>query len=372
MPAPYNQITAMLAITRASFRSIFRSPSAVIFSFAFPLIFILVFGFLGGSGSGSIFKIAIEAGSDSTNALYDSLVANRSIRIVTYDTKSELESDLKKGRITGVVSIEKNTSQGAAPQYLFRLKSTTASSDKYPQFLVLVDGIINKVSNAVFEDRPQYARIDVRAGDIREVREYKTIDFILPGQLGFSLLSAGVFGVAFLFFNLRQTLVLKRFFATPINRGYIILGEGLSRVLFQMITSVTILGMGYLFFGFTLEHGIVTFLELLVLSFLGLMVFMGFGFIISGIAKTESTIPPLANIITLPQFLLAGTFFSIEAFPKWLQPVCRVLPLTHLNDAMRKVAFEGAHLQDCIKQIGIIILWGILAYVLAIKFFRWE
>ncbi len=40
----------MLALTKASLKAIFRSPSAVIFSFAFPLIFILVFGFLGGGG----------------------------------------------------------------------------------------------------------------------------------------------------------------------------------------------------------------------------------------------------------------------------------------------------------------------------------
>jgi len=63
-------------------------------------------------------------------------------------------------------------------------------------------------------------------------RIYREIDFILPGQLGFSLLSAGVFGVAFLFFNLRQHLVLKRFFATPIRRSYIVLGEAISRVIF--------------------------------------------------------------------------------------------------------------------------------------------
>jgi ABC-2 type transport system permease protein len=178
--------------------------------------------------------------------------------------------------------------------------------------------------------------------------------------------------VAFLFFSLRQTLVLKRFFATPISRTYIVLGEGLSRVLFQMITSVVILSIGYFFFGFTLVHGLLTFLELLVLSFLGLMVFMGFGFIESGIAKSESTIPPLANIVTLPQFLLAGTFFPVDVFPKWLQPLCNMLPLTHLNNAMRKVAFEGAHLGNCYKEIGILVVWGIVAYTIAVKVFKWE
>lgn len=372
MPEQYSQMSAMLAITRASFRSIFRSPSSVIFSIAFPLIFILVFGFIGGGGGAVSFKIALDKNSDHNNALFDSLIANKSVRIVTYTSDEELQEDLKKGKITGVVKIKKNPVEGALPAYFLRFTSTTASADKYPQFLLLVDDIINKVSNAVFVNRPVYAKIDIREGDIKEVRKYKTIDFILPGQLGFSLLSAGVFGVAFLFFNLRQTLVLKRFFATPIKRPYIVLGEGLSRVLFQMITSVVILSVGYFFFGFTLIHGLITFLELLALSFLALMVFMGFGFIVSGLAKNESAIPAVANIITLPQFLLAGTFFSIDVFPEWLQPICNVLPLTHLNNAMRKVAFEGAHLSGCLPEIAILALWGIVAYIAAIKLFRWE
>ncbi len=175
-----------------------------------------------------------------------------------------------------------------------------------------------------------------------------------------------------MFFSLRNTLVLKRFFATPIKRTYIVLGEGLSRVLFSLLTAVVIISIGRFFFGFTLIHGILTFFEMLVLSFIGLVVFMGFGFIVSGIAKSDSTIPPLANIITLPQFLLGGTFFSIEAFPKWLQPISRAMPLTHLNNAMRSVAFEGLHLWDVKEEIGILLLWGIIVYAAAIKVFRWE
>jgi ABC-2 type transport system permease protein len=110
----------------------------------------------------------------------------------------------------------------------------------------------------------------------------------------------------------------------------------------------------------------------MVLSFIALVLFMGFGFIVSGVAKSESTIPPLANIVTLPQFLLAGTFFSIDVFPSWLQPLCRILPLTHFNDAMRKIAFEGANLGDCILQIGILLLWSVVVYAVAIKAFKWE
>ena len=117
---------------------------------------------------------------------------------------------------------------------------------------------------------------------------YRRIDFILPGQLGFSLLSAGVFGVAFLFFNLRQQLVLKRFFATPITRPYIVIGEAISRVLFQMIAAVVIIAIGVFAFQFTLVDGFVTVLQLLLLSMLGLVVFMGYGFVVSNVAKTRA------------------------------------------------------------------------------------
>jgi ABC-2 type transport system permease protein len=242
--------------------------------------------------------------------------------------------------------------------------------DKFPILQSQLGSVIRQADERIFPNRPTVARIENQP-DIPG-RQYKTIDFILPGQLGFSLLSAGVFGVAFMFFSLRNTLVLKRFFATPIQRSYIVLGEGLSRVLFQLLTAIVIIAIGYFAFGFTLVHGFQTFLEMMVLSFIGLLVFMGFGFIVSGLATSDSTIPPFANLITLPQFLLAGTFFPIDRFPGWLQVIAKVLPLTHLNIAMRSVAFEGANLWDVKTEIAILLLWGIVAYAVAIKVFRWE
>jgi ABC-2 type transport system permease protein len=283
---------------------------------------------------------------------------------------AELIRDLEKGRIAAIISLKKDPDPTKPVQ--IHLKTSEAVNPQNIQVLrSIMEGMIKGMNEANFPNTPSVGVINNEIVKI-EGRPYRTIDFILPGQLGFSLLSAGVFGVAFIFFSLRQTLVLKRFFATPIKRQYIVLGEALSRVLFGMITAVVILVFGHFAFNFTLVNGWVTFLELLVLSFLGLLVFMGFGFIVSGLAKNESVIPPFANLITLPQFLIGGTFFSTDAFPGWLKAVADIMPLKHLNDAMRNVAFEGAHLNDCLKQIGILALWGVIVYVIAIKVFRWE
>lgn len=367
MMGKYNQRRAMLAITKASLRAIFRSPSAVVFSFGFPLIFILVFGFIGGGNKVS-FKISIDKNCDTINPVY---VALKSVPGITIVNKSEQETreDLEKGRLTAILNIQKTDNQSP---YIINLKTSESVNPQNLQILQsILNSIISTINKRVYPASPTYAVINQ---DIQKIsgRTYRTIDFILPGQLGFSLLSAGVFGVAFLFYNLRQQLVLKRFFATPIKRSYIVLGEALSRVIFQLITAVVIIGLGHYAFHYTLVNGFITFAEIMVLSFLALVIFMGFGFVVSSLAKNESSIPPFANLFTMPQFLLAGTFFPIDVFPAWLQPICRVLPLTHFNDAMRKIAFEGAHLNNCLEEIGILFIWGVAIYALAIKVFKWE
>lgn len=355
----------MMAIARASFRSITRSPSAVVFTLIFPLIFILVFGFING---GNVhLNVGVASDSHTANPVYYKAHFIPAIQLIESENDSIQNKQLEKGELDAVMKIV--PVPGEDGRFVVELRTSTAAGEK---------GIIAKsmFEHLIDKSNLEAAKVEHPMAELKETkvsgRAYKTIDFILPGQLGFSLLSSGVFGTAFVFFNLRQTLVIKRFFATPIRKPYIILGEALSRLVFALLGSVFLIAVGHFAFGFTLIHGFSTFINLLTLSALGLIVFMGFGFVVSGIAKSESTIPPLANIVAMPQFLLAGTFFGIDAFPEWLQPICRALPLTYLNDALRKTAFDGATLLDVLPQIGVISLWGVVIYALAVKFFRWE
>lgn len=355
----------MSAIASASFRSITRSPSAVVFTLIFPLIFILVFGFIDG---GSIrLVVGVSSDTDKNNPVFNSLMHNPAISLIIAEPDSIQQRMLQKGDIDALISIVKDNSGNNS--FNTTLYTTEASGEKGIIIRSMVEHIVDKsnLEAAAIEKPVSNLIFTVSPG-----REYKTIDFILPGQLGFSLLSSGVFGTAFVFFNLRQTLVIKRFFATPVRKPYIILGEALSRLVFALLGAAFLICIGHFAFGFTLVHGIFTFMSMLGLSALGLIVFMGFGFVVSGLAKSESTIPPLANIITLPQFLLSGTFFSIENFPEWLQPVCKALPLTYLNDAMRKIAFEGATFSEIALPVSIVVLWGVVIYALANRVFRWE
>ena len=353
-----------MAIAKASLRSILRSPSAVIFTLAFPLIFIVVFANISG-GAVSV-EVGVAKSCDTLNPVYQVLQKQKVITLVKDQTTADMNNNLAKGNLDAILDIKQNP---GLPHYTVNVEYTKASTEK--------DNILKSVLSNIFYRMENLSGIHApRLVDLKEStltgREYKYIDFILPGQLGFSLLSTGVFGTAFVFLSLRQTLVIKRFFATPVKRYSIILGEMLARIVFTLAGALFIIVIGYYVFDFTLIHGLVTVINMLILSLIGLIIFMGFGFTVSGIAKNESTVPPLSNIITLPQFLLSGTFFSTNAFPKWLQPLSNILPLTHLNNAMRKVAFEGAGLTDITHQLLILLLWGIAIYAVAIKTFKWE
>jgi ABC-2 type transport system permease protein len=203
-------------------------------------------------------------------------------------------------------------------------------------------------------------------------RTLRQIDFILPGMIGFSLLNAGIFATAFAFLTLRQTLVIKRFFTTPVSRFSIIFGESLSRLIVSLLQASIIIGTGYFAFHFTLIHGFWTLLSMLGLSAIGLIIFLGFGLIISSVAKDDRTVAPMAQLVTLPQFLLAGTFFPIDQLPNWLQKIANLLPLTYLNDAMRKVAFEGASFTAIRMDLLWLLVWGVAIYIVTIRVFRWE
>ena len=228
-------------------------------------MFILVFGLIGRGGTSV--AIALKNPEDSSNYVIRALLFTGIVRIAKdkkdgiYQRKDSIlmQKELLKGNFAAIVSIDSSQSPAGFTQYKILTQTSSASADKYPILRMAMAQTIQNIEDRKIPE--QFKIISVQELPVLPGREYTMIDFILPGMLGFSLLSAAVFGVAFVFFNLRQTLVLKRFFATPINRKNIVFGEGLSRISFQLLTSVVIILAGHYFFIFIVLFSLVYFFE---------------------------------------------------------------------------------------------------------------
>lgn len=371
MSRPYSQARALWAITRASFKAIFNQPISVVFSLLFPIIFILIFGAFGKGGMTS-FRIAISAGSDTINPVYERLKTHPAIRIQHFTDSVSLYKELNKGRLTGIVTIDKQatTDSVGKDRYTIGVESTSASSNTFGGLWQILDYIKLKEEMNIAGVKGEY--ITIEPPKITNVKQYKQIDFVLPGQVGFSILFSTLFGIAFTFYTLREQLVLKRFYASPVRKIHILLGIGMSRLFFQLMNVIVLVLFGHFLLDFTLQNGVLTVIDMIVMSIIMLFLLMGVGLIFSSIVKSDATIPLLINLFGFPQMLLSGTFFPIEVFPKWLQSICQALPLTQFNNAIRKISFEGQSIIECWKEIGILGIWMFITYVILIRVIKWE
>ena len=369
MSQPYSQTKALWAITRASFKAIFAHPSAIIFSILFPIIFVLIFGAFGRGGA-PVFRVAIADECDTMNVFFQSIQANAQIRIMYYPDTAARNKDLLKGRLSGIVCVTETKDSSGNSKFAVRVRSTTASNNTIGGLQGILE--YEKVKYELVKSGSKMDNVSIAKPEIEEVRPYRQIDFVLPGQLGFSILFSTLFGVAFTFYGLREQLVLKRFYATPVKRINILAGIGVSRLFFQLLSVVVLILFGHYVLDFHLQHGVLTFFEIIVMTIVMLFLLMGVGLIFSSIVKTDTAIPLLINLFGFPQMMLSGTFFPIEVFPKWLQEICKVLPLTQYNDAVRKISFEGQHITDCGRELGILGIWMIITYFILVKVLKWE
>ncbi len=354
-----NYFKMLIAYVRASLRAITRNPSSLVFGFVFPLIFLVIFGLIGGRS----FKVTVGIIDAPQNPLNEVLSHVSSVEIVRGD-ESALHDKMIAGDLDAFLKIE------SAPEKRWNVSLyTTAGSSDGRAFSSMLQGITSDLNMKLLSIETPPVQI---THEVLQVRPSRPIDFILPGQLGFILLSAGIFGSAYTWISLRERRVLKRLFVTPAPRSIFLIGEAVSRMILAAIQISVVIAVGHFVFDFTLIHGVWTYLSMVGVCVVALIVFLGFGMMVSNIAKTEQAVPPLANLMVMPQLMLSGAFFPITILPVWLQPICRALPLTHVNDALRGIATGNATWELMALCFGILIVWGIAVFGVTIKIFRWE
>ncbi len=153
------------------------------------------------------------------------------------------------------------------------------------------------------------------------------------------LMGGGVWGVGFAIVDMRIRQLLKRFLGTPMKKSHFIMAMIFSRMVFMIPEILIVLLVARVFFG-VMNHGS----DLLVcaLIVIGAFEFAGIGLLIASRARTLEAVSGLMNFAMIPMWIGSGIFFSSQRFPALVQPAIKLLPLTPLIDALRKVMQEGA------------------------------
>ncbi len=372
--------------TTALLKRISRDKMALFFTFLFPLLFLFIFGSVFSNDSSDL-KVAVF--NHSPTALAKSFVKilkegkNTGIKVVsqvsTVDkshsdddlTMAQAKEKMKRSSIDGIVELPsdfgKTKGQGATARPAGKINILYAKgSDQAGSTLrAIISQMVYGINQKMGQPEPPLTVSAEAIGD----KALKSFDYIFTGLLAFSLLSMGIFGIANQMPSEKQRGAYRRLIAAPFTPGQLIIATAISYVMVTLISAAMMIAIGVGLFHFSMRGNWLLLAGLLVLS--AIMV-TGIGLMIGAWARNERQSASLSNVISFPVMFLSGTFFPTFLMPAWLQSVGKFVPLTPVADSLRLVAAEHAGLIDVLPQIGMIAIWTIIVYTLAIKLFRWE
>ena len=339
----------ILELTRIRILAFFREPGAVFWVFVFPILMGLALGFAFREKPPEKIPVGVEAGALPAPVL-DAVRRDADLAVRTFSDEGEARRALTFGKIALLVE------PGAPVRYRFDATRPEARTAR-----LALDHAVQRAAGAPEPVPSQNALVREKGS--------RYIDFLLPGILGLNLMGTGMWGIGFSVLTSRIKKTLKLLAATPMSKRDYLLSHLLGRSVFLAFEVPFILLFGVLVFGVPIRGSIGA---LAALCVIGAFTFAGVGLLTTSRAQTLETGSGLMNLVMIPMWLLSGSFFSADRFPKATQPFIQALPLTALNNALRAVMLEGKTLAANGGEIAILAAWGIVTFLVALKIFRWQ
>jgi ABC-2 type transport system permease protein len=363
------QFRLLRSLTVASMKMYFRNTTGVFFTLFIPLVLVGVFGLIAnGNGNGSIKLDITDYANNQLSHSYIKAVDKVSAFKVTQTDEGSARDALGKGNIDLEVIIPKSFGVASHGQ-LAPADVQTYYNQARPgngQTASLILGQIASGFNDSIAHTPTV--IGLKSTGVK-TNNLGYIDFILPGIMAMSIMQLGIFTVAFAFISFKTSGALRRIQATPIKPGNFLVAQSITRYIVGIFQVALLTSIGV---GFFHLHLLGSILSLFVVVTLGIIVFLAMGFGIAGAAKDENQAAPFANLIQFPQLFLSGIFFPRDSFPHWLTVITNYLPLTYLSDAMRLIFNQSANLWTVRTDILGLLVWLVIAYLVADRVFSWE
>jgi len=196
---------------------------------------------------------------------------------------------------------------------------------------------------------------------------YSFIDFFVPGLIGMSLMTTGIFGAVGWNTRNRELGILKKLATTPLSKFEWIMGVILYEVIMAAVSTGVILTIGVLVFDLRVLPNIYS----IILIVAGAIAFPGMGMVVARFVKESDSADAAANAITFPMMFLSGSFFPLEMMPEFLREIAKVLPLTYLNNGLRDSMVYG-NASSALYNTAIVLVVGIFFIIVGSLITNWR
>lgn len=340
---------------KCRWREFRREPSAFFWVIFMPILWMVVLGFAFSKPRPETYGIGWiappGAAPESLSARVEERLGRDPQLKIKRGSPEDLEVRMKRGEIALILHVP---SEGT---FAYQLDASNPEAQRARGY---VDDIVQSVGGRQNPVPAQTEAVTAEGG--------RYVDFLIPGLLGLSIMSSSLFGVGMTLVSNRKENLLKRYLATPMLPREFILSHLCGRLIVLAAEFIAVMSAGFLIFRFRV-YG--SWLNYGLFAILGAGAFTGIALLCASRTRSIAMISGLTNLISLPMMMLSGVFFSKNNFPEWLIQLTNFLPLTALNDGLRKIALEGLPLSAVGLEAAVLGFYLIVCSSLAQRLFKW-
>jgi len=348
-------------------REYLRNRVGLFFALIFPVILILIFGAIFSGGSSTIQVYAQnQDNSSATSVLFLNVMNSTNVTQITLVPSNVNFSHylLTHANSIGIVIPNgfQNDYEGGKQVNVTVYSNPTDTSGQIA--LGVADGVINAFN---LQRAHGSQVIGLQSQAITGNLNYKYIDFLVPGLIGFSVLTSPMFSMVNISSEYKKSKLFKQLSLTPLTKGEWLTSKVIWYVVLSMISFLLMVTTGIYGFGahITITAWIIPFL------IIGPLFFVSLGMLVGTVTKSVESAGVVGNIITFPMMFLSGTFFPVSSMPAYLQAFAHVLPLYYLIDGLNDVMIYN-NLNQAILDIGVLVVLAAIIFTLAVRFFKWR
>lgn len=337
--------------------------TSLFFSYVLPVLLLLGIGFPLQVRDGAVLDVAYTdaVGSPQSRALVESLRKRDYVNLTEYPGDIDsAQAALRENELKHYLRIEPAAAADGPVAYRVFSNSLPENQVESAALRGLVDEHL--------DGRPAAA---LRSTEVKTGKYTSYLVTLLPGLIGMTLLIIGLNGFGAVLIEEEHHGLYKNIKTIDVSPVPFLAGLFASRMLVAYSVAAALFAIGV--FVFDIPSRIDYLLLFLVIT-LGCIAFHGLGLAISALSPSVAAFHGIVNFVQIPLIVLGGVFFSIAAFPGWLQAISMALPLTQMNTAVQALLFDGVTMGNAgvlMPQIAVLGAWSALSLVLARLKFRW-
>ncbi len=360
----------VLADLDVTARGFIRSRVGVFFSLIFPVVLMLIFGAIFSGSNGAVTAYVqnndlVQGIPTQTSASFVSALNGTGvIQLVPVSASTNFTQFLlSHSSPDGIVIPAGFQAQYVAAQPV----SVSVYGNPASQTSAIVRGVSTQVVNQFNLYRAGGSAVISIASLTLKSTGTKYIDFLIPGLVGFSILTAPMFSLVNIASQYKRDKLFKQLSLTPLTRGEWLL----SKVIWYII--VTIASFILMTFVGSYAFGAQVAVSLYVLPFLavGPFLFVSLGMLVGAASNSPESAAVVGNLVTFPMMFLSGTFFPISVMPSWLQTVAHVFPLYYVIEGLNNVMTYG-NIGPAAIDLLVILAIAIVVFSAAVRLFKWR